>query len=57
MHSFILQIGMVTNGEFNGIRMKGNTRPLHVLRIRSEARSKVAKMSIKYLEAVLTPIG
>ena len=45
---FILQTGMVANGD---ILMKGNTYPLHVLQIRFEARSKVAKMTVKYLEA------
>ena len=48
---------MVTNGEFNSLRMRGNTRPLHILQIKSEARSKVSKISVKCLLAFLTPIG
>ena len=49
--------GMVTNGEHNGLRMRGNTRPLHVLQLRAEARAKVSKTSVNNLLAMLSPIG
>ena len=48
---------MVTNGEHNGLRMQGNTRPLHILQIRAEARSKIGRKSAKVLLAMLTPKG
>ena len=47
----------MTNGEFNGLRMRGNSRPLHVLQVRSDARSKIARTSVKSLLAMLTPKG
>lgn len=48
---------MVTNGEHNSLRMQGNTRPLHILQVRSEARAKIAKKQPKILLAMLTPKG
>lgn len=48
-------IGFVTNGEWNSIRMKGNTRPLSVLQIRAEVRKKYATIGVKKLEGMLTP--
>ena len=53
----ISMIGMVTNGEFSSIRMRGNTRPLHVLQLKAEARSNISKVSVKSLLAFLTPTG
>lgn len=48
---------MVTNGEFSSLRMSENTHPLHILHIKSEAWSKVSRISVKSLLAFLTPIG
>lgn len=48
---------MVTNGEHNGLRMRGNTRPLHILQVRANARAKISKTSVKMLMAMLTPKG
>ena len=48
---------MVTNGEHNGLRMRGNTRPLHILQVRAEARAKVSGTSVKNLVAMLSPAG
>lgn len=47
-------LGMVTNGEHNGLRMRGNTRPFHVLQVRADVRAAVTKMSTKTLLAMLT---
>ena len=52
-----IHVGMVTNGEHNGLRVRGNTRPLHILRVRSEARMKVSRTSVSNLLAMLSPIG
>ncbi len=48
---------MVTNGEHNGLRIKGNTRPLHVFQVRAQVRAKVSKTKAKTLLAMLTPKG
>ena len=53
----ISHLGMVTNGEHNSLRMQGNTRPLQILQVRSEARAKIAKKQPKILLAMLTPKG
>ena len=39
------------------MRNNGYTRPLSVLKIRSDVRSKYARMSRKKMVAMLTPIG
>ena len=48
---------MVTNGEHNSLRMRGNTRPLHVLQVRAEARRTVTALNTRTLLAMLTPRG
>lgn len=48
---------MVTNGEFNVLCMRGNTRPLDVLQVRAEARKAVKAMNTRTLLAMLTPKG
>lgn len=48
---------MVTNGEHNGLRMQGNTRPLHVLQIRAKVRANIGRKSATELLAMLTPKG
>ena len=48
-------IGLVTNGEWNSLRTKGNTRPLSVLEIRSNIRLKYGRMGEKKMKKMLTP--
>ena len=47
----------VTNGEFNGLRMRGNSRPLYVLQVRSDARSKIARKSLGSIGQFHVSIG
>lgn len=49
-------IGFTTNGEWNSLRSKGNTRPLSVFEVRSCARKKYSHASIKNMLGMLTPI-
>lgn len=53
----IIIIGFTSNGEFNSLRWKGNTRPLTVLQVRSEARSKYKNKGFRTLSDMLTPEG
>ena len=53
----IIIIGFTSNGEFNSLRWKGNTRPLTVLQVRSEARSKYQNKGVRTLLDMLTPQG
>ena len=52
---YVLNIGFVSDGEFNYLRMKGYTRPLSVLQIRADVRRKYCRLSSKKLLAMLTP--
>lgn len=47
-------LGFVTNGEWNSLRTKGNTRPLSVHEIRAGVRKKYAKLGLKKLQGMLT---
>jgi len=47
-------LGFVANGEFNEFRGMGYTRPLSILRIRANARTKYSKMSKKILVQMMT---
>ena len=38
--------GFTTDGEFNSLRTKGNTRPLSVFQIRADARAKCSRVSL-----------
>ena len=49
--------GFVSNGEYNSLRMNGNTRPLHILQIRSAVRAKMSRTSHKTLLDMLIPEG
>lgn len=49
--------GFVANGEFNALRSIGYTRPLSVLRIKSDVRSKYARMGKKKMMRMITPKG
>lgn len=50
-------IGFTTNGEFNSLRWKGNSRPLTVLQIKSEVRSIYQRKGLQSLLAMITPFG
>ena len=47
----------MTNGEWNTLRSKGNTRPLSIFELRSNARNKYNRKSIKVMLGMLTPKG
>ena len=47
--------GFTSNGEFNSLRCTGNTRPLTVLQLKANCRSKYAALGKKALVAMLTP--
>ena len=47
--------GFVSNGEYNSMRVKGYTRPLSVLQIRSQARKKYSRMGFKTMLEMVTP--
>ncbi len=49
--------GLTTNGEFNSLWWKGNSRPLCVLHIKSQARSKFQCKGLKTLMDMLTPLS
>ncbi len=49
--------GFVSNGEYNVFRMKGFSRTLSVLRLRSEARTMFASISKSRMEKMLCPEG
>ena len=51
-----LFLGFVTDGEWNSLRTKGNTRPLSVLQIRADVRTKYSHMSLKKMTGMLTPL-
>ena len=48
--------GFTTNGEWNSLRTKGNTRPLSVLQIRNDVNSKYSRMKKQDLVGMLTPV-
>ncbi|XP_065892094.1 uncharacterized protein [Dysidea avara] len=48
--------GFTTDGEWNSLRTKGNSRPLSVFQIRADARSKYSHMSVKRMVEMITPI-
>lgn len=48
-------LGFVSNREYNSMRVKGYTRPLSVLQIRSEARKKYSSMGFKSMLKMVTP--
>ena len=50
-------IGFCSNGEYNAMRSQGYTRPLSVFKIRSNVRSKYAKMSKTKMLAMLSSKG
>lgn len=50
-------IGFCSNGEYNAMRNQGYTRPLSIVKIRSNVRSKYAKMSRKQMISMLSSRG
>ena len=48
---------LCSDGEFNSLRNQGYTRPLSVFAIRSDVRSKYARMSVSSMKDMLTPTG
>ena len=53
----IMCIGFSTDGEWNSLRMKGNTRPLSVLEVRTRARNSCSRLSHKKMIGMLTPLS
>ena len=51
----VIAVGFTTDGEWNSLRTKGYSRPLSVFQIRSDARSKFSRMSLKRMIAMITP--
>ena len=47
--------GFTSNGEFNSLRCKGNTRPLSVLQLKADVRAKYATMKQQTMRAMLSP--
>ena len=54
-HNILFSEGFVSDGEFNYMRSKGYTRPLSVLQIRTNVRTKYKKIHQRTLLAMLTP--
>ncbi|XP_065911420.1 uncharacterized protein [Dysidea avara] len=48
--------GFTTDGEWNSLRMKGNTRPLSVLQIRSDVRRQYGHMKLQKMIEMITPV-
>ena len=46
-------LGFTSDGEFNSLRWKGNTRPLTVLQVKTEARAKYQNKGLKTLLEML----
>ena len=47
-------IGLVTDGEFNSLRSKGESRPLSVIEVKAEVRRRVSQYKMKQLKEMLT---
>ena len=55
MHVYYVHVGSVSSGKFNSLRAKGYTRPISIFAVRSQIRSKYARMSHKAMASMLTP--
>lgn len=53
----IISVGFTTDGEFNTLRWKGNTRPLTVLQLKREACAKYQNKGEKTLLHMIMPVG
>ena len=49
--------GFTTDGEWNSLRTKGNTRPLSIFLIRADARTKFARTGITKMINMITLKG
>jgi len=49
--------GFTTDGEWNSLRTKGNTRPLSIFQIRADARAKFARTGITKMINMITLKG
>lgn len=49
--------GFVSDGEFNFLRAKGYTRPLSVLKVRSNVRNLYSRMSLHKMLGMISPKG
>jgi len=49
--------GFTTDGEWNSLRTKGNTRPLSIFQIRADARAKFARTGFTKMNNMITLKG
>lgn len=57
IYLFLFCIGTVTDGEFNSLRTKGSTRPLHLWQVIHDAKESVGHQRKQVLKAMLVKIG
>lgn len=50
-------LGLTTNGEWNTLRVEGHTRPLSIIKLRSDARTKYSRLGYSSMMKMLTPKG
>ena len=57
VHQMIILIilGFTTNGEWNSLHSKGNTRPLSIFEIQSSVRQKYSQLKVNRLKGMSTP--
>lgn len=51
----VINVGFTSNGEYNTLRCKGNTRPLSVLQLKANSRAKYGAMGVQKMMAMLSP--
>ena len=49
-------LGFTTDGEWNSLRSKGNTRPLSVFQVLSDARRKYSRTGLQTMIGMLSPL-
>ena len=52
----LLILGFTTDGEWNSLQTKGNTRPLSIFQIRSDSRDKFSHMGLKKMIKMITVV-
>ena len=50
-------LGFTSNGEFNYLHVRGNSRPLSIFQIRQDVRTKYNRLGQKKMINMLTPIS
>lgn len=55
MNMFLFHAGFTSNGEYNSMRSRGYTRPLSVLQIKANVRTKYSRLSKQTMLNMLTP--